>query len=55
MESTVMRVSIIIPTLNEALILQETLDKISRLDPHEIIALLRCMPFLLGGLPGLVG
>jgi rSAM/selenodomain-associated transferase 2 len=32
-----MKVSIIIPTLNEALILKETLDKISRLDPHEII------------------
>ena len=35
--STVLKVSIIIPTLNEALILQETLGKISRLHPHEII------------------
>ena len=32
-----MKVSIIIPTLNEALILEDSLHAISNLDPHEII------------------
>lgn len=36
-EPGAVKVSVIVPTLNEALILQETLAGISRLSPHEII------------------
>ncbi|HJO01090.1 MAG TPA: glycosyltransferase, partial [Nitrospinaceae bacterium] len=32
-----MKISVIIPTLNEALTLEESLTAVSRLNPHEII------------------